>query len=67
MLGKHPELQVIGEAADGLEAVQKAEELQPDLIFARPCASEFEWNRGCSPNRQAGYIQNTFLELGIFS
>ena len=28
-----PELQVIGESADGLEAVQKAEELQPDLIF----------------------------------
>jgi DNA-binding NarL/FixJ family response regulator len=26
-------LQVIGEASDGLEAVQKAEELQPDLIL----------------------------------
>ena len=32
MLGKRPELQIIGEASDGLEAVQKAEELQPDLI-----------------------------------
>jgi DNA-binding NarL/FixJ family response regulator len=31
-LGKRPDLQVIGEADDGLEAVQKAEELQPDLI-----------------------------------
>jgi DNA-binding NarL/FixJ family response regulator len=31
-LGKKPELQIIGEASDGLEAVQKAEELQPDLI-----------------------------------
>jgi len=31
-LGKKPELQVVGEAADGLEAVQKAEELKPDLI-----------------------------------
>jgi DNA-binding NarL/FixJ family response regulator len=31
-LQKQPELQVIGEASDGLEAVQKAEELQPDLI-----------------------------------
>jgi DNA-binding NarL/FixJ family response regulator len=31
-LGKRPELQVIGEASDGLEAVQKAEELQPDVI-----------------------------------
>jgi DNA-binding NarL/FixJ family response regulator len=27
-----PDLQVVGEASDGLEAVQKAEELQPDLI-----------------------------------
>jgi DNA-binding NarL/FixJ family response regulator len=31
-LEKRPELRVIGEASDGLEAVQKAEELQPDLI-----------------------------------
>ena len=28
-----PEFQVIGEAADGLEAVQKAVELQPDLVL----------------------------------
>jgi len=32
-LGKRPELQVIGEVSDGLEAVRKAEELQPDLIL----------------------------------
>jgi DNA-binding NarL/FixJ family response regulator len=31
-LERRPELQVIGESSDGLEAVQKAEELQPDLI-----------------------------------
>jgi len=31
-LGTRPELQIVGEASDGLEAVQKAEELQPDLI-----------------------------------
>jgi DNA-binding NarL/FixJ family response regulator len=31
-LGKNPELQVVGEASDGSEAVHKAEELQPDLI-----------------------------------
>jgi DNA-binding NarL/FixJ family response regulator len=30
---KQPELEVIGEALDGLEAVQKALELQPDLIL----------------------------------
>ncbi len=33
ILDARPELQVIGEAADGLEAVQKAAELQPDLIL----------------------------------
>jgi DNA-binding NarL/FixJ family response regulator len=32
-LEARPELQVIGEASDGLEAVQKARELQPDLIL----------------------------------
>jgi DNA-binding NarL/FixJ family response regulator len=31
-LGKRQDLQVIGEASDGLEAVRKAEELNPDLI-----------------------------------
>jgi DNA-binding NarL/FixJ family response regulator len=31
-LEQRPDLQIIGEAADGLEAVHKAEELQPDLI-----------------------------------
>src|SRR5579863_4732015 len=32
-LEKRPELQIVGEASDGLEAVRKAEELQPDLIL----------------------------------
>src|SRR5260370_21094146 len=32
-LGKRPDLQVIGESADGSEAVQKATELRPDLIL----------------------------------
>lgn len=32
-LAKKPEFRVIGEATDGLEAVQKADELQPDLIL----------------------------------
>jgi DNA-binding NarL/FixJ family response regulator len=31
-LGKRPELQIVGEVTDGLEAVQRAKELQPDLI-----------------------------------
>jgi len=32
-LDQKPELQVIGEASDGLEAVEKAQKLQPDLIL----------------------------------
>jgi DNA-binding NarL/FixJ family response regulator len=32
-LQKKPELQVVSAASDGLEAVQKADELQPDLIL----------------------------------
>jgi DNA-binding NarL/FixJ family response regulator len=32
-LRERPELQIVGEVSDGLEAVQKAEELQPDLIL----------------------------------
>jgi len=32
VLGQKPEWQIVGEASSGLEAVQKAEDLQPDLI-----------------------------------
>jgi DNA-binding NarL/FixJ family response regulator len=32
-LGEGPELQIVGEASDGLEAVRRAEELHPDLIL----------------------------------
>ena len=33
MIQEQPELQIIGEASDGLDAIQKAQELQPDLIL----------------------------------
>ena len=33
VLGSIPDLEIIGEASDGLDAVQKAEELKPDLIL----------------------------------
>lgn len=33
MLGKMPALQIVGEVSDGLEAVRKSDELQPDLIL----------------------------------
>ena len=32
VLGRKPEFQIVGETGDGLDAVRKAEELQPDLI-----------------------------------
>jgi two-component system, chemotaxis family, protein-glutamate methylesterase/glutaminase len=32
MLESHPQIQVVGTASDGLDALQKAEDLQPDVI-----------------------------------
>jgi DNA-binding NarL/FixJ family response regulator len=32
-LEKRPQLQIVGEAVDGCSAIQKAQELQPDLIL----------------------------------
>src|SRR5947209_17461255 len=33
LLTAHPDIEIAGEARDGLEAVQKIEELRPDLLF----------------------------------
>ena len=33
ILGAEPDIKIIGEARDGLEAIQKAEELKPDVIL----------------------------------
>jgi len=33
LLGENPDWEIVSEASDGLEAVQKAEEFQPDLIL----------------------------------
>jgi len=33
LFSKRPEWQIVGEVCDGMEAVQKAEELKPDLVL----------------------------------
>lgn len=33
LLGAHPEVAVIGEAQDGIDAIEKIEELRPELLF----------------------------------
>src|ERR1700746_4217405 len=33
MLGERPELEIVGEDTDGLQALQRADKLQPDLIL----------------------------------
>jgi CheY-like chemotaxis protein len=66
-LGKRPGLQVICELSDGLEAVQKAEELRPDLILLDIGLLTSEWNRS-RPIDSHAYpgIQNNLRESGIF-
>jgi DNA-binding NarL/FixJ family response regulator len=64
-LQKQPELQVIGEASDGLEAIQKAEELKSDLIVL-DIGLPTLWDRSRSTNPQAvARIQDTFYQPRI--
>lgn len=52
LLGAHPEVAVIGEALDGLEAIEKIEELRPDLLFLdieMPGLNGFEVLRSIPP------------------
>ncbi|HTS30771.1 MAG TPA: LytTR family DNA-binding domain-containing protein [Bryobacteraceae bacterium] len=53
LLTAHAEIDVVGEARDGLEAVQKIEELQPDLLFLDielPGLTGFEVLQALPPN-----------------
>jgi DNA-binding NarL/FixJ family response regulator len=65
-LAKRRDLQIIGEVADGLEAVQKAEELQPDLILldiGLPTMSGIEAARQirkCAPESKIIFVSQTF-------
>ena len=66
MLGKNPELQIVGEASDGSEAVHKAEELQPDLIvldIGLPTLNGIEVDRRI--RKTCPRVQNTVSEPGI--
>jgi CheY-like chemotaxis protein len=53
ILEQRQDLQIIGEASDGLEAVKKAEELQTDLILLDIGHPGPEWDGSRSPNSQA--------------
>ena len=45
LLQPRPKSHVIAEASDGLEAVQKAEDLKPDLILLDIGLPKIKWNR----------------------
>jgi DNA-binding NarL/FixJ family response regulator len=70
ILQEQPHLQIVGEASDGLEAVQKARELQPDLILldiGLPTMNGIEAARrirGLSPNSKILFLsENRSLEI----
>ena len=46
LLEEKPGLQVVGETSDGLEALQRAVELRPDLILLDIGLPKLEWDRG---------------------
>ena len=55
--------QLVGEALDGLEGVQKAEELQPHLILLDRWPSDSKWNRSRQSNsRYLAHGQNSFRD-----
>lgn len=59
MLAQHPDIQVVGEARDGLEAVQQIEELRPDLLFLDielPGLSGFEVLQAIPPEVTLPYV-----------
>ena len=69
-LTEKPDLHIIGEVSDGMEAVQKAEELQPDLIvldIGLPTLSGIEAARRIrklSPNSKILFVsQESFTSI----
>jgi len=54
MLSKHPEVHIVGEACDGLQAIESLERLRPDLVFLdiqMPGLDGFQVIRSISPDR----------------
>jgi DNA-binding LytR/AlgR family response regulator len=52
MLSKHPEVSIAGEASDGLQAIERIENLRPDLVFLdiqMPGLDGFQVIRSISP------------------
>ena len=47
-------MQIVGEAVDGLEAVQKAQELKPDLVLLDIGLPKLEWDRSSEADRGSG-------------
>jgi PleD family two-component response regulator len=63
---RRPELVIVGEALDGLEAVQKAQQLQPDLILPDVGLPTLR-NRGrLTTPKNFSRVQNTVCESRIF-
>ena len=66
ILDKHSGLQIVGEASDGLEAVSKAEELQPDLILLDIGLPDLNGDRSRSTNPPTlASIQNSLRESRV--
>jgi len=68
-LSKRPEIQIVGQASDGLEAVRKAKGLRPDLIvldIGLPRLNGFEAARlirDVSPNSKILFLTIEFSTM----
>lgn len=67
-LRQHSSLEVIGEVQNGIEAVEFAAALQPDLILLDIGLPSFEWNRCSLPYSRVGTErENRLPDSGILS
>jgi len=62
-LGEQPNLRIIGFAANGMEAIQKAERASTGLDLDGCQPAKIEWNRSGAKNSETrSKSQDTFLE-----